>query len=154
MKIVHLALIVISFSAPLYAADLSGTSPWGAMTTGINQGLQNAYQIQQMRLMEEQRQAIEQQRIMMEEERRRMEQQKLNNFQKSTVQTGDVFGYMDANVPGWRQLDTDPGFIQWLKEPIPNTRYTKLQILRAAVAERNGPELAQFFIEYKATLGR
>jgi S1-C subfamily serine protease len=74
MIVIRFMLIIILFSTPLYAAS----SSWGGIAEGINQGIQNAQRMEEIRLMQEQRRMLEQQRIMMEQEQQRMlEQQRL-----------------------------------------------------------------------------
>lgn len=60
--------------------------------------------------------------------------------------------YLAREVPDFAVLDTDPGFISWLKELDPFSGVTRQELLDTAVAANNGPRMASFFKAYKSTL--
>ena len=55
-------------------------------------------------------------------------------------------------VPDWKEIDVDPEFIESLNAKAPYMNATKLQLLQKAVKESDSETVAQFFIDYKATL--
>lgn len=52
-------------------------------------------------------------------------------------------------VPDWKEIDVDPGFADYLNEPLAYTGHTKLQHLKEAAHQRNAKIAAQFFLDYK-----
>lgn len=56
---------------------------------------------------------------------------------------------MNASVPDWRQLNTDPVFLAWLNQSAPFTTETKLELLRKAASALDAEKAAEFFVAYK-----
>lgn len=62
--------------------------------------------------------------------------------------------YLDANVPGWRQINNDPSFHQWLLTPDPYSGVIRDRLLKEAAAQANTPRVASFFTGYLAAAGQ
>ena len=52
----------------------------------------------------------------------------------------------------WREIDNDPQFHEWLNAPVPYARATKMQLLQAAARDLDSRTVAQFFLDFKASL--
>ena len=66
----------------------------------------------------------------------------------------DRFDYemKERGVGDWKQLDTDPKFVEWLNEKVPYTKSTKLELIQAAAKQRDAETVSEFFLDYKKTL--
>jgi hypothetical protein len=151
MKIINITFIVILLCNPLYAADFGDF--FQGLSGGINQGIQNARQIEEIRAMQEQRRLLEEQRQLLEQQRLMLEQQNRRDAeQNAKYMTYDQFiSYMDNNVPDWRTIDETREFEMWLNDKIPYTKVTKRQVIEEASRNFDGETVAKFFIDYKAS---
>ena len=78
-----------------------------------------------------------------------------NNVQgvRSFVQTDakqTAMDYLAKEVPDYRVMDSDPGFIGWLREVDPFSGAVRQELLDTAVGMNNGPRIASFFKAYKS----
>src|SRR5262249_37501712 len=53
--------------------------------------------------------------------------------------------YLDANVPGWRQINADERFHQWLLMPDPYSGVIRDRLLKDAAHAANAQRVASFF---------
>jgi hypothetical protein len=150
MIIIHFILIIILFFTPLYAA-----SPWGALSDGINQGIQNAYQIQQMRLMEEQRQAMEQQRqgqqrlleqqkLMREQEQYRIEQQRLVRQEQGRAEHKVFIEKIRMVHPDFEKYLADGTLAAWIQKQPDDQRDLLLAVFNSGDADSSIALLTRF----------
>jgi len=57
-------------------------------------------------------------------------------------------------VPGWKEIDKEPAFMEWLNAVVPYTGTTKLALLQNAARNFNAEGVAQFFFDFiKETKG-
>jgi len=52
-------------------------------------------------------------------------------------------------VPDWRELDKNPDFLNWLNEPAPYGRFSKLDLLQDAARVLDAQTVSRFFLEFK-----
>ncbi len=61
--------------------------------------------------------------------------------------------WLDSNVPGWRQIDIDPGFADWLEDEDVNSGFPRKVILAKAVDDENFNRIKSIFEGYATELG-
>lgn len=61
--------------------------------------------------------------------------------------------YLDANVPGWQQINADPRFHNWLLQPEPYSGVIRDRLLKDAAHAANAPRVASFFKGFLAAEG-
>jgi hypothetical protein len=147
MKIICIMFIIISFSAPLYAADdFFGTfNLYDAYRIKLQQEkLKQEREIVEEQLQFEREKNEAQKKLQEEQNRKNLEQENLNQLTR----------YLDHAVPDWKQIASDPNFQKWLDDTIPSTTYTRRQLLSASFAEGNRWEVAKFFNDYKESSQR
>ena len=57
---------------------------------------------------------------------------------------------LSALVPGWMELNTDSGFLEWLKVRDRFTGLTRHEILMKAFEDRDADRVAEFFLAYES----
>lgn len=75
----------------------------------------------------------------------------LQTVEQTTTKTAKTSfeGKLAEDVPDWRELNVDPGFLTWLEGTDPYTGLRKLDLLRNAYAEMDATRTAAFFVTYK-----
>lgn len=68
---------------------------------------------------------------------------------KTQVEKGNFFSRLDAEVPDWRELNSDPDFLDWLKEIDENTGFKRHDLLLLAYQKGDVPTVAKFFKAFK-----
>ena len=56
-----------------------------------------------------------------------------------------------AGIPDWKTVDHDPAFLEWLSDPVPYTRATKLDFLKDAARNLDADAASKFFLDFKAS---
>lgn len=143
-RIIGIIAIVALSSTSLYAAGWG--SALGGFSDGVNQGIQNAYQIQQMRLMEEQRQTMEQQRLMMEQEQRRLlEQQRLTGEKEQRRAEQEIFlGKVRRAHPDFEKYLADGSLMAWIQKQPDGLRDLLMKVYNGGDAGSSIALLTQF----------
>lgn len=74
-------------------------------------------------------------------------EQKLNGVSGAVQQTSHekLLSKLDENLPQWRDLNTDEGFIDWLRLPDPYSGAIRHDMLKAAYAQGNVSRVLAFF---------
>lgn len=72
---------------------------------------------------------------------------KLSSVEEVTVQTATerMKSKMDAELPNWRTLNTDPAFLEWLSLPDAYSGVIRHDMLRAAYSQGDAPRTLAFF---------
>ncbi|HKJ87540.1 MAG TPA: hypothetical protein VKA48_03440, partial [Gammaproteobacteria bacterium] len=68
-------------------------------------------------------------------------------------QEDEFFDALNREVPDWKQLNEDPGYIQWLGQIEPYTGRPMLELLREARQSLDAPRVIAFFRNYKQAQG-
>jgi hypothetical protein len=66
---------------------------------------------------------------------------------EQTVQS-EFDRYLDENVQGWRTVNVDPKFEEWLQDSDRYTGVPKITLIRDAIKRADGPTVANFFIDF------
>jgi hypothetical protein len=61
---------------------------------------------------------------------------------------------LDREVPGWREINNDPRFHQWLLLPEPHSGIIRDRLLKDAAAAADAPRVARFFRRFLAAVGQ
>jgi len=56
--------------------------------------------------------------------------------------------YLDTNVEGWRDVNVDPEFKEWLKVPEKYSGITKLELINRDISSRDGISVAKYFKDF------
>lgn len=56
--------------------------------------------------------------------------------------------YLDTNVEGWRDVNIDPEFKEWLKVPETYSGITKLELINRDIANRDGIAVSKYFKDF------
>lgn len=56
--------------------------------------------------------------------------------------------YLDTNVEGWREVNVDPEFKEWLKVPEKYSGITKLELINRDISSRDGTSVAKYFKDF------
>lgn len=74
-------------------------------------------------------------------------EQKLNGVSGAVQQTSHekLLSKLDENLPQWRDLNTNEGFIDWLRLPDPYSGAIRHDMLKAAYAQGNASRVLAFF---------
>jgi len=84
-------------------------------------------------------------------------QKKLDDVEKkieSSVKVSDTTSwntfnqYLDTNVEGWREVNVDPEFKEWLKVPEKYSGITKLELINRDISSRDGTSVAKYFKDF------
>jgi len=57
---------------------------------------------------------------------------------------------LDAQVPNWRELNNDDGFLAWLEQVDPYVGQPRMELLKGAYERHDGMRVAAFFKGYKS----
>jgi hypothetical protein len=60
---------------------------------------------------------------------------------------------LDRELPNWREINNDPGFLHWLSIPSPYSGQAKSQLIRNAFAAGDANRVLVFFRDYLAQEG-
>jgi len=59
------------------------------------------------------------------------------------------YGYLDNNVQGWRDVNTDETFKIWLEQPVDKySGRTKMELIRESIGRRDSSKVAEFFVDF------
>jgi hypothetical protein len=61
-----------------------------------------------------------------------------------------VMMFMDARMPGWQEINTDPTFIAWTQQPDPFSGRIRLELLREAYTNGDTARTLAFFQAFTA----
>lgn len=61
--------------------------------------------------------------------------------------------WLDVNLNGWRDIDNDPGFMDWLNQEDVNSGFPRMAILRKAIDDDNYDRIKSIFNGYVQELG-
>jgi len=57
---------------------------------------------------------------------------------------------LESLVPDYKDLNADPGFLEWIKQPDEHSGLPRISLLRNAESKRDVKRTSDFFIEFKA----
>lgn len=77
-------------------------------------------------------------------------QQQENYKREQRLSNQLVLNELDERLPGWRQVNVDPGFLAWLRLPDVYTGGVRGNLLRQAFAAASAPRVLAFFKGYLA----
>lgn len=74
----------------------------------------------------------------------------LGGVQQTTAQTArqTMLNDLDRDMSEWRQINTDPAFVQWAEELDTFSGQRRIDMLRAAFEQNNTPRVLSFFKAY------
>ena len=101
--------------------------------------------------------AIERQVKPLQEELRREQRTRVEDMQRRTQadrnhQYQEFLSRLETLVPDFRTLDSDKGFVEWLKQGDTYSPHQRRTLLRQAEAAGDVARVADFFTEYKESL--
>jgi len=74
----------------------------------------------------------------------------VKNVAESTARTSmqTFHGYLDDNVEGWREVNRDPKFKEWLSAEDRYTGKPKMALIQDAIGRLDGPTVSAFFEDF------
>ena len=71
----------------------------------------------------------------------------VGGVQQTTAVTArqTMLNYLDGELSGWRQINTEPVFVQWAEDIDTFSGQRRIDMLRAAFEQNNGPRVLAFF---------
>lgn len=61
----------------------------------------------------------------------------------------NFYQYLDTNVQGWREVNTDEDFKVWLDQPVDKySGRTKMDLIRESIGRKDAPKVAEFFVDF------
>lgn len=61
----------------------------------------------------------------------------------------NFYQYLDTNVQGWREVNVDESFKEWLNQPVDKySGRTKMDLIKETIGRKDAPKVAEFFVDF------